>query len=438
MIEELLGRLPQSTIRMGLERIEGACAALGEPQGRYPSVIVAGTNGKGSTCAFLASILEAAGLRVGLYTSPHLVSFRERIRIAGEAIAPDDLEEAGRRLVTAWPALGRPGDPDALTYFEAATALAFDAFAAARVDVAILEVGLGGRLDATNVSGKRLVAAAVTRVGLDHVEYLGSTLRGIAAEKAAVARAGVPLVSAPQRKEALEAIRASAGQMGAPLVEAAALEERGGALAYTGPGEELGGLQLGLRGEHQRENAAVAIALARILDGAFATRGGSIEAAIPAGLRDARWPGRLEVLSEHPLVVIDGAHNPDGAAALASSFSKTWPGTRPQLVFGVLGDKDRLPMMRSLFPLAGAIHVCPPPSPRAVPAADLAEEAIRAGLAGGTGPSIEAWPDVAGAVSAAMARAGREGAVLICGSLYSIGAARALLVGDAGARSPAG
>ncbi|HWV37662.1 MAG TPA: folylpolyglutamate synthase/dihydrofolate synthase family protein [Vulgatibacter sp.] len=422
MIEEILSRLPQSTIRMGLERIEGACAALGGPQGRYPSAIVAGTNGKGSTCAFLAAILEAAGLRVGLYTSPHLVSFRERIRTGGEPIDPEALERAGGRLLRAWPALGRPGDPDALTYFEAATALAFEAFAEARVDVAILEVGLGGRLDATNVSGKRLVAAAVTRVGLDHTEYLGATLEAVASEKARVARAGVPLVIAPQRPAALAAIRAHADRIGAPVVEAPPLEGGEGGLRYRGPGGASGGLRLGLRGIHQRENAAVAVALARAIGEALAP--GRIEAAIPVGLASARWPGRLEVVAEEPLFVLDGAHNPDGALALASSFESAWPGVRPRLVFGVLGDKERLAMMRALFPLASGVHLCAPPSSRAVPPALVADEARRAGLGGAP---IECHPSVEDAVEAARGAAGRGGAVLICGSLYLVGAARAML-----------
>jgi len=420
MIEELLFRLPQSTIRMGLERIEGACAALGTPQGRYPSIIVAGTNGKGSTCAFLASILQEAGLRVGLYTSPHLVSFRERIRIGGEPIGADALEASGERLLRAWPPFGRPGDPDGLTYFEAATALAFDAFAAAEVDVAVLEVGLGGRLDATNVSGKQLLAAVVTRIGLDHTEYLGSTLEAIAAEKAAVARDGVPLVVAPQRPEVLATIRASAGAIGAPVVEPPALEDADDGLAYRGPGGTIDGLHLGLRGIHQRENAGAAVAAARAI--ALAGARDRIEAAIPAGLAAARWPGRLEVVSERPLIVLDGAHNPDGAAALASSFAACWPGVRPQLVFGVLGDKERLAMMEALFPLAAGIHLCPPPSPRAVPPAVVADEAGSAALAG---TPIQVHPDVDGAIAAARAAAGPDGAVLICGSLYLVGAARA-------------
>jgi len=422
VIEDLLFRLPQSTIRMGLDRIEGACAALGTPQGRYPSAIVAGTNGKGSTCAFLAAILEAAGLRVGLYTSPHLVSFRERIRIGGEPISSDALERAGARLLQEWPAFGRPGDPEGLTYFEAATALAFEAFAAAGVDVALLEVGLGGRLDATNVSGKRLVAAVLTRVGIDHTEYLGKTLAAIAKEKAAVARPGVPLVVAPQQLEALAAIRAHAEGIGAPVVEPPALAGSGGALSYRGPGAPLEGIRLGLRGIHQRENAAVALAAARVIGEGLP--GDRIEAAIPIGLESARWPGRMEVVSEDPLIVLDGAHNPDGAVALAASFASCWPGVRPQLVFGVLGDKDRLPMMRALFPLAAGVHLCAPPSPRAVPPEAVAEEARRDGLGG---IPIERCEDVGSAVRAARVAAGRDGAVLICGSLYLVGAARAIL-----------
>lgn len=412
--ERFLAPLPQSSIELGLERIAAACAALGEPQGRYPAILVAGTNGKGSTCAFLDAALRAAGKRVGLYTSPHLVSCRERIRVGGAPISTAALDEAVERLRAAY-----RGPP--LTYFEAMTALAFDHFARARVDVAVIEVGLGGRLDATNVPGSDLRATVVTRLGLDHAEWLGETIEAIAAEKGAICRQGVPLVTAPQPAGALAVLERIAAERGAPLVVAgrdATLVPGEGGLSWEGRRWRIDGIRLGLKGAHQAQNAAVALATLE------ACGLGVDETAALEGLRAARWPGRLEVVGERPVVVLDGAHNPDGAAALADSFPSLWPGVRPQLVFGVLGDKARHGMMEALLPLAARVHLCTPDSPRAVPAASLAEEAR------GHAREVEVHATVEAALDAARAAAGAAGVVLVCGSLYLVGEARRLLCGD--------
>ncbi len=449
MIEELLSRLPQSTIRMGMERIEGACLALGRPQAAFPSVLVAGTNGKGSTCAFLESILSRRGAKIGLYTSPHLVSFRERIRVGGAAVSEEELERAGRRLLEAWPPFGAPDHPDALTYFEAATALAFEVFASAEVDLAILEVGLGGRLDATNVAGTRRCASVITRIAMDHMEYLGDTMEAIAGEKAAIARAGTPLIVAAQDDAALRVIRRRAAEVGAELVEVGRdvrLTPGDDGLSYRGAEWQMDGLHLGLLGEHQIENAAVAVAAAEaIASHALREKGSSSVRSPPArrvreslhelslgvgpeevrqGLAAARWPGRLEVISEAPLVILDGAHNPDGAAALARAFPRLWPGRRPELVFGVLGEKDRLPMMQALFPLAARVHLCAPASPRAIPPEILAREGEA------IGPPLVAHPSVDDALRSALTAAGAEGRVLVCGSLYLVGAVRGSLLAE--------
>jgi len=424
MIEDLLSRQPQTSIRLGLERITAACEALGRPQGRYPSVLIAGTNGKGSTAAFLSSILARTGRKVGLYTSPHLVDFRERIRIDGEAISPEELERAGARLLQAWPPFGEPGHPDALTYFEAATAMAFDVFARAGVDIAILEVGLGGRLDATNVPGTRLCAAVVTPIGLDHTEYLGDTLEAVAGEKAAIARAGIPLVTGAQRQEAMEVLRRRAQEVGAPLIVAPklpiglAMEEvpgdaPGGAGVASGP-------RLGLLGLHQVQNAALAVATLAVIRGTIETT----EAMVREGLAAARWPGRMERVADSPLTILDGAHNADGARALAASLAALWPRRRFNLIFGVLADKDRGSILEALLPLAASLHLCPVASSRAVPASVVAAEAEALGAQVRTHASLGA------ALDAAREEAGEEGAVLVCGSLYLIGAARAILCGD--------
>lgn len=462
MIEKLLANLPQTSIRLGLERIEGACAALGSPQGRYPSVLVAGTNGKGSTSAFLASILGAAGKRVGLYTSPHLISPRERIRIGGEPIAAGDLERAAQRLLAAWPAVGEPDHPDALSYFEVMTALALDAFAHAKVDVAILEVGLGGRLDATNLSGTKLCAAVITKIALDHQEFLGDSLAAIAKEKGAIAREGVPLIVAPQEEEALLALREQAAVVGAPLVAVGAdvsLFEEPGAppglvglagasqgvpeeapdeadratrqavpggggaggppLRYCGSIWQISDLRLGLLGPHQIENAGCAVAALEV--GCRGLRLGPDD--VRRGLASTSWPGRLEIVSEQPLTVLDGAHNPDGARALARAFGTLWSEHRPQIVLGILGEKDRRPILEALAPLGARFHLCPVPSSRAVPPEVLAAELRSLHV------SVEVHPSVEGAIAAARAGAGSGGAVLIAGSLYLVGAARKILRG---------
>lgn len=428
----ILAQLPASTIRLGLDRIQRACDALGRPQGAFPSVHVAGTNGKGSTCAFLAAALAASGRRVGLYTSPHLVSFSERIRVGAAPVDEATLDAAMSRLVAAWPALLQPENPDCLTYFEAATALAFVIFAEAAVDVAVLEVGLGGRLDATNVEGKDLLAAVVSRVALDHGEFLGSDLVGVAREKGGIARQGVPLVVGMQQPAARQALLEQGARVGAEVVDVEAtteLRREPGGLQYVGSRWRLEDLRLGLLGDYQEENARLALATLELL------RVPSVAAR--EGLAAARWPGRLQVVSERPLVVVDGAHNPEGAQALAAAYQRLWPGRRPSLVFGVVGDKDRRPMMEALFPLARAIHLAPPAIDRAAAPEVLAAEATGAGLAGAAGAAglagsagsaaVSIHRSVAEALDAALRLEGEAGAVLVCGSLYVVGEALAAL-----------
>lgn len=407
----ILARLPESTMRLGLERIQAACDALGRPQSAFRWIHVAGTNGKGSTCAMLDAALRRAGKRVGFYSSPHLVSFNERIRIDGEPISDEALDASMRRLWDAGPFVRDPSDPSALTYFEAATALAFDAFAHAGVEIAVVEVGLGGRLDATNLEGKDLLAAVVSRIARDHTAFLGEDLADIAREKGAIARPDRPLVLGTQEPRARAAIARQAAEMGARLFDVEAetsLKRTAEGLVYRGPRWELTGLRLGLLGPHQEENARLALAVLELL-------GVSPEAA-REGLSRARWPGRLQVVSERPLVVLDGAHNPDGARALARAWQALWPERKPHLVFGVLSDKDAREMTGALFPLAETVQLCAPASGRAVSSERLAE------LFGGTPhDSVEA------ALRAALRQAGRDGAVLVCGSLYLVGEALRIL-----------
>jgi dihydrofolate synthase / folylpolyglutamate synthase len=396
-----LAQLQPLAMRFGLERMERALAALGFPERRAPVLLVGGTNGKGSTCAMAAAALRAAGHRVGLYTSPHLVRFNERIAVDGREIDDAALGDSVAEVRRACPWHDGGGPEERLTYFEFATLLALVHFARARAGVAVLEVGLGGRFDATNAVSPAVTAVA--RIALDHMELLGDTLEAIAREKAGIFRPGVAAVShGAQPPEALAALRDEAARRGAPF-EVAARE-------WTGA--------VGLAGPHQRANAALAAAALARLDAAGVR---VPPAAIAAGIAGARWPGRLETLDG---VLLDGAHNPDGAAALAASLAALHPGRPVELVYGVLADKDGEGMLAALAPAVRRLHLVQPPSPRA-----RAVESVAA-LAAARGIAADAHGgDLAGAIACARAAAGADGIAVVAGSLYLVGAARALLGG---------
>ena len=373
-------------MKLGLERMEESLRRLGDPHRSAPALHVAGTNGKGSTCAFLEASLRAAGLRTGLYTSPHLNHFCERIRIGGEPISEERACALLEEIIGRVP--GSLGDPG-LTFFEIATLMAFLAFR--EVEVMVIEVGLGGRLDATNVL-PRPAACGIASLGLEHTEYLGPTLAHVAAEKAGIFKRGSPTATVEQPPEAMQVLEEKAAALGMKLRRA---------LPYPG--------RLSLAGEHQRINAGLAAAMLEL-------------SALPhdteRGLAGAAWPGRLERFDN---VYLDGAHNPHAARALARAL----PGLgRPlHLVFGALQDKDAAAMLRELGPLATSVHYCAPDSPRAASPAALAR----------------LWPGTAHAnPSAALAAARRlSGVVVCCGSLYLVGELRALLLGQERARMPA-
>jgi len=405
----LLTRSP-STVVLGLERMREALREMGHPELLLRTVQVAGTNGKGSTCAFLASMLRAAGHRVGLYTSPHLVRVNERIAIDGAPISDAVLGERLLELLRRSPAARDS------TYFELGTLAAVDHFARERVEVAVLEVGLGGRLDATTATRPELTA--ITRVGLDHMEYLGETLPAIAREKAGILRHRVPVVLAEQRPEALVALEAAAAAAGAPVL----LEGRDFALdsgRYRGPGGGLEGVQLGLRGAHQQHNAAVAITLARLLG----QRGLGVEdGAVRHGLAETRWPGRLEEVPGHPPLLLDGAHNEDGVASLVAALeAPPWAGRTVHLLLGVVADKRIDPMLRMLLPRCASAALTPLPSPRSL------DPATFVALARTLCPVVEVVANPAEGLARARARAGADGWVLVAGSLYLVGAVKALL-----------
>ncbi len=399
-------------MRPGLERIQGLLDALGHPEHRYTLVQVGGTNGKGSVAAMLAAMLRADGRRVGLYTSPHLVSFRERIRVDGAAIAEDavvDGVEALGTLVTRLDA----------TMFEATTALALDHFAAEGVEVAVLEVGLGGRLDATTVG--RPAAVVLSQIDLDHEAVLGATVAAIAAEKACIIRSGVAY-SAAQAPEAARVVAACAAAAGVPLlvegrelqVQVEARDLDGQRIGCRGPDFSLTGLRLSMLGTFQPGNALLAVAAAHGL--------GVDEAAIRTGLARAQWPGRFQLVGRAPALVLDAAHNPAGARALADSLRAHFPAQPLTLVLGVSADKNASAILATLAPLARRLVLTRAAMPRAAE-----PDTLRALLPAGA-PVAETVPTVAEALVRA-ARPAATPVVCVAGSIFVVGEALAALGG---------
>ena len=392
---------------LGLDRMHALLARLGDPQHHLGTVVhVAGTNGKGSTVAMLAALARAAGLRVGVYTSPHLVTVRERIVCDGQPVS-----EAG--FVAAARAVASAGGDD-MTFFEQLTAMALHVFAEARPDVTILEVGLGGRLDATNAVHTHV--GVVTTIALDHQAVLGDTLEAIAGEKAGIFEPGQRIVIGERGEPAASVLRAAAAI---------------GTIREVEPLDDA--LVVGLRGAHQRHNAAVALTAMRTV---AELRGLTLDAAsIAAALAGVTHPGRFERVAEAPTVVLDGAHNPHAAAAIAAEM-RTLARLRI-LVLAVARDKDAVGIAEILAPLADHVVTTEFPGDRSLPAAALGAivEEVAPGVA------WQAIPDLAAALAHARRAAGTGGAVLVTGSLMLIGAARAELLGLVGAplalRAPA-
>ncbi len=413
-IIDRLHALHPRLIDLSLGRMERCLAALGHPERRLPPVVhVAGTNGKGSTCAFLRAIAEAAGRRVHAYTSPHLVRFHERIRLAGTLVEEEALAAALEEVERA-----NAGAP--ITVFEITTAAALLLFSRVPADLLVLEVGLGGRLDATNVVA-RPAATAITSISMDHMDFLGDTLARIAAEKAGILKPGVPCATGAQQPEALAVIAERARSLGAPLLargEAWSVTPRAGGLRYA---DAEGALDLplpSLPGAHQADNAGIAIAALRAwnppwLDGA----------AIAAGLVRAEWPARLQRLAGRLAaglppgweLWLDGGHNPGAGLALAAhcaAWREAEPGRPLHLLVGMKQGKGAAEFLRPLLPLADTLWaVAEPGQHLAMPV-----EAIRAASGGAARPG----PNVAGAL-AALPREGPPARVLICGSLYLAG-----------------
>jgi dihydrofolate synthase / folylpolyglutamate synthase len=411
-LEGLKGR----GIRPGLGPVRRLLQQLGSPQARYKSILVGGTNGKGSIAATLAQILQTAGYRVGLYTSPHLVDFRERIRVDGAMISEEALRERIGQV--------RRKDREGVTYFEFATALALVHFARCRVDVAVLEVGMGGRLDATNVV--RPEFSIISNIAMDHAEYLGRRLEDIAREKAGIIKRGGVCITAARQAPVLAVINRVCREKRARLFrvgrEIRLRAKAGGSFDFRGPALELTNLALALKGPHQRENTACALGALGILRG----RGFEIaDEDVRLGLSAVRWKGRLEIVAEHPTVLLDGAHNPAGAAALRKALGE-FKYRRLILVLGILADKDYRGMIRRLAPLAHRLIATRPPDERALAPDLLAAEAMR------WNRRVEVLANPREAVARARAVAGAADLICIAGSLYLVGAVSPLFTSPKG------
>lgn len=404
--------------------------ALGHPERRFPSVIVAGTNGKGSTSATLASILHKSGYRAGLYTSPHLIRVNERIAIGGEAISDPEFAEIHSRIETISQTLVSKGKLDQHpSFFEILTAMAFEYFASAGIDIAVLEVGIGGRLDATNVADPMI--SVITDISLDHTEWLGNTLTEIAGEKMGIVRPKGTLITLPQHPEVNDAIGETVRQLGARVINASEYvppvtpASEPFLAATTGSPHNRYSLEVfgervdidsPLAGRHQLRNIALTIASAVELKRSF---GYTITPQqIASGIAHTRWPGRFQLIPGTPEFVLDVAHNPAGAWALRSALSSQYDGQSLTIIFGAMRDKAIAEIAEILFPLADEVIAVRANSPRAA-----SSDEIR-GLAAHVGTEITPADDLQSAIELARQR-GKT--TVITGSVYLVGAALELL-----------
>jgi dihydrofolate synthase / folylpolyglutamate synthase len=424
-----LAQLPSQ--KFDLAHMRALLGALGNPERRFPGVLIAGTNGKGSTAATLASMLQASGLRVGLYTSPHLVRMNERIRIAGQPISDDDftllhdvVDRTAQRLVSEGELPWHP------SFFEMLTAMAFAYFAQRKIEIAVLEVGMGGRLDATNVIEPRV--SVITDISLDHQKFLGDTVAAIAREKAGIIRPGGVVVTLPQQSQANDVIGSTILEMGAKAVSAVPYVPpvSPGSANYFTPDtnrptsrypmrfldKEIA-VETPLVGRHQWRNVALALATAEELNRqGFPLTPESVE----LGIRETRWPGRFQVISARdgsPEYVFDVAHNPAGAWALRSTLATAYEDRRLIFVFGAMRDKAIAEIAEILFPLAELVISTQADNPRSASGEEIRQAAARIST------EIESAPNVSAALARAGTRAAPDGVVVVTGSIYIVGEA---------------
>lgn len=393
-------------MRFGLKEISGLLSRLGNPQNSYKTILIAGTNGKGSTAAMISSVLHAAGYKTGLYTSPHLIDVRERISVNKKDIPASHFSEI---VAAVKKEINRP-----VTYFEVLTAAALLYFQRRKVDIAVLEVGLGGRLDATNVC--RSFVSVITNISFDHMAYLGNSLAAIAGEKAGIIKKRGVCITAAKQKKVLEVLENTCRRNKSDFYrlgkDIKIKQQKNGLVTYCGLYGTLNDLTVPLSGRHQLDNAALALAALEVagLNG-FPVNA----AAIKKGLRNTKWRARLEIMCHQPLFVVDGAHNPAGISALCRALQNDFIYRRLILVFSALADKDYRRMLQKIAPLANEIILTRLQAKRAVPVAKISEYVKKKGY------RAVITENVAEAIERAFALADEKDMICAAGSLYLAG-----------------
>lgn len=411
--EETLGflySLERFGILLGLDNITQLLECIGNPQETFPVVHVAGSNGKGSTASFVHEILRASGFRTALYTSPHLNDFRERIRLNGEMVSKE-------ALVSSTKTVRRVYDPERTTFFEFTTAVAFDCIAKFRPDMAVIEVGLGGRLDATNTV--KPCITVITDISREHEDYLGVGIKAVAGEKAGIIKPYVPLITAASRKDAriviLEAARKASATVREFGKDFTGKRKGNSGFTYRSGPLILDDLALTMPGSHQIKNASLALAVVEEL----IAQGWNIpEAAIRAGIAETKFPGRFEILARNPDVIIDGAHTPEGMRMLKSTMRRLYPGKKPLMLLGMLRDKNYEALVKIIVGIASEVVCVSPQGDRALNPEDLAEQVRSFGV-----PATSAG-NISEGFEMLHQKASTEDVILAAGSLYMIGPVR--------------
>ncbi len=403
-------------IKLGLSTIEKILAGLGNPQNCYSSIHIAGTNGKGSVASFFASILQEAGFRVGLYTSPHLIRFNERISVNREQISDQD-------VVASYMAVKEVhhGDREP-TFFEYSTAMALYQFARQKVDWAVIETGMGGRLDATNVILPEI--SVITNISLEHKEYLGSTIAKIAGEKGGIIKKNIPVVTAVTQPSAIRVLENLAADQQAPLYRLKKdfrIRRSSDSFSYYGFDNVWKDIKTSLAGNHQVDNAAVVLAACEILN---KKKIKITLSQIRAGLEKTYWPGRLEVLCKSPMIILDGAHNLGASKQLAKYLGTEMKGRRITLVIGILDDKPYSAILETLLPVCSGVILTTPKINRALSVETLYP------VASSLTDNVHRIPDVDEALSFAVNNSGPDDVICVAGSLYVVGESKAFLQQD--------
>ncbi len=409
---KFLYSLERFGILLGLDNIESILGGIDNPQLRFKSVHVAGSNGKGSTSSFITNILRRAGYKTALYTSPHLNDFRERVRLDGQMVSKDSLVRSTEKVRKIY-------NPERTTFFEFTTAVAFDCIAEAQPDIAIIEVGLGGRLDATNTISP--MVSVITDISLEHEDYLGKGLAAVAGEKAGIIKANTTVITGATRKIPFDVISRKASELGAQVRlfgrDFAGKRRNVSSFDFSSPSLVLENLELGMQGAHQIKNASLAIAAA----GELVHKGFDITGKhFREGISLTRFPGRFELLRRSPDVIIDGAHTPEGMRLLRSSVQRGYPGRKPLVLFGALRDKNYGKLANIIAPVSQAVMCVAPESDRSLASQDMADTFSRLGVRSWWAESIEEG------FSRLLEMAHDDDLILAAGSLYMIGPVRRL------------